>query len=62
MTYMNSIGPDEIARRKTKSDFINDTDALIFVNKENNKQSRAYQKVRDLKDKLELATLIKGEL
>lgn len=59
MTYMNSIGPEEIARRKTKSNFVNDTEALTFVTKETNKNAAAYKKVRDLKDKLELAALMR---
>ena len=63
MTYMNNIGPSEIARRKTKSDYINNTDALTFERKEANRQAAAYKKVRELKDKLELELLLKdGEL
>ena len=61
MTYMNNIGPDEIARRKTKSEFINNTDALTRVNKESNINAAAYKRVRELKDKLELESLLKGD-
>ena len=63
MTYMNNIGPDEIARRKTKSDYINNTDALTFERKEANRQAAAYKKVREIKDTLALAATLKdGEL
>ena len=60
---MLTIGPEEISRRKTKSDYINNTDALTFERKEANRQAAAYQKVRDFKDELELEALLKdGEL
>jgi len=63
MTFMNNIGPDEIARRKTKSDYINNTDAVTFAIQESNRQAAAYQKVRALKDELALAATLKdGEL
>ncbi len=61
MTFMNNIGPEEISRRKTKSDYINNTDALTFETKEANRQSIAYRKVRDIKDKLELKALLDGD-
>lgn len=57
MTYMNNIGPDEIARRKTKSDYINNTDALTFATKEANKNAEAYKSVREKKDQLEMLAI-----
>ena len=63
MTFMNNIGPDEISRRKTKSDYINNTDALTFERQAANRQAAAYKKVREFKDELELTAILKdGEL
>jgi len=63
MTFMNNIGPDEISRRKTKSDYINNTDALTFERQAANRQAAAYKKVREFKDELELTAILKdGDL
>ena len=60
---MLTIGPEEISRRKTKSDYINNTDALTFERQAANRQAAAYKKVREFKDELELEVLLKdGDL
>lgn len=58
MTGCNIIGKAEIARRKTVSDEINNTEALIFEDTAKlNSRAGAYRATRDLKDRLEIKAL-----
>lgn len=52
-----TIGPEEIKRRKLKSDYVNDTDELTFQNKSNGTRAAAYKASRELKDKREIEKL-----
>ena len=54
---INTIGSDEIARRKTVSDEKNNTDELTFAGNSFNARADAYRRSRNLKDLLELAKL-----
>lgn len=47
MTYMNNIGPEEIARRKTTSDSKNLTDDLTFNCKD---KSDVRNRIEDLQE------------
>lgn len=58
MAGCNIIGKAEIARRKTVSDKINDTEALVFEDTAKfNSRAGAYRSTRDLKDRLEIKAL-----
>ena len=52
-----TIGPEEIKRRKQKSDYINDTDELTFQSKSNGSRAAAYKASRELKDQREIEKL-----
>ena len=58
MSYMNIIGKNEITRRKTKSDLINDTEELTFTGSEKTSSHVfAAKQVRDRKAALEIRIL-----
>lgn len=58
MSYMNIIGKDEITRRKTRSDLMNNTENETFTNSEKvSSHGKAAKKVRDRKDALEIKAL-----
>ena len=58
---INTIGPEEINRRRLKSDYINDTDDLSFPNKSNGSRAAAYKATRDKLDEKEINRLCSDE-
>lgn len=58
MVGCNAVGKEEIERRKTTSDFKNDTDNLTFADSKNrSSHGEAAREVRDRKDRLEIKAL-----
>ena len=62
MMSINTIGADEIARRKTVSDEKNNTDELTFAGNSFNARADAYRRSRDLLDAKEIKDLEDGDL
>ena len=59
---INNITKEEIERRKTHSDLINDTDSLTFdIKSRQSKQAIFYKKIRELKSNNEIERLRKLE-
>lgn len=60
MSGCNTVGKAEIARRKTVSDEINNTEYLVFHDSATfNSRAGVYRATRDLKDWLEIRALEK---
>lgn len=57
---INTIGPEEIARRKSASDAKNNTDDLTFNNGGKQSSNRA-RDVRNLKDECEMMRLCNSD-
>jgi len=54
---INHIGSEEIARRKTLSDYKNNTDDLTFDGASKRPREVAYRGVRELQDKFYMQSL-----
>ena len=54
---INSIGQEEINRRRLKSDYVNDTDDLTFASKGSGSRGAAYKATREYLDDKEVERL-----